>query len=66
MDTQTQGIVMGGHPQIVQGGLGILGVRGYSDTGCWTSLDSPGWSGYPWCTWKLRHRVSVMASDTPG
>ena len=32
-DTQTQGLVVGGHPRIVQDGLGISGVRGYSDTG---------------------------------
>ena len=34
MDTQTEGIVMGGHPRIVWDGLGILGVHGYSDTEC--------------------------------
>ena len=48
-DTQTRGLVVGGHPRIVQDGLGIFGVRGYSDTGVgggWTSLECPGWSGY--------------------
>ena len=43
------GVVMGGCPWIIQDGLGILGVRGYSDTGVgggWTSMDCQGWSGY--------------------
>ena len=55
-DTQTQGLVVGGHPRIVQG---ISGVRGYSDTGVgggWTSKDCPGWSGYLWYTGILRRR----------
>ena len=40
-DTQTPGVVVDGHPWIVQDGLGILGVRGYSDTG--VVVD-----GHPW------------------
>ena len=58
----SEGIVMGGHPQIVWDGLGILGVYRYSDRGDshgWTSSDRLGWSGYPWCTQILRHRVLV-------
>ena len=42
-----------GHCWIVQDGLSILDVHGCSDTDVshwWRSLDSPGWSGYPWCT----------------
>ena len=38
-----------GCPGIVRDGLGILGVRGYSDTVVgegWMSRDCPGWSGY--------------------
>ena len=38
-----------GCPWIVQDGLGILGVQGYTDIGVgdgWTSVDCPGWSGY--------------------
>ena len=42
-DTQTQGLVMDGHPRIVQDTQCILGVLGYSDTGAsshgWTSSD---------------------------
>ena len=36
-----------------------FGERGYSDTrggGGWTSMDCPGWSGYPRCTGIHRHR----------
>ena len=63
VDTQTQEVGHGGHPQIVRGGRGIPGVRGYSDAGgCswWTSSDCPGQSGYPQCTRILRHRELVM------
>ena len=52
-DTQTQGVVMGGHLRIVRDGLGISSVRGYSDTGGgggWTSEDCPGQSEYLRCT----------------
>ena len=44
-DTQTQGVVIVGHQRIVQDGLSISGVRGYSDTGGgdeWTSKDDLG------------------------
>ena len=55
-DTQTQGVVMGGHLSIVRGGLGISGVQRYSDTGVgdgWTSKDL---SGYLQRTGILRHK----------
>ena len=45
-DTQTQGVVVGGHPRI---GLGISGVQGYSDTRDgdeWTSKDDLGILGH--------------------
>ena len=57
-DTQTQWLGKVGCSGIVRDGLGILGVRGYSDTvvgDSWMSRDCPGWSGYPWCTGILRH-----------
>ena len=75
-------LAMGGHPRIVRDTLGILGVHGYSDMGGvlwvslvymdtqtwgvsheWTTLDNPRYSGYPRCTWILRHRREVATSS---
>ena len=38
----------------------VSSVYGDTQTHCmvgdsWMSPDCPGWSGYPWCTWILRH-----------
>ena len=58
-DTQTQGVVVGGHQRIVQHGLSISGVWRYSDTGGGdgrASEDCPGWSKYLRCMEILRHR----------
>ena len=54
-----RGLIISGHPQIVQDTLSIFGVRGYSDIGVdhgWASMDSLGYPEYPRCTGILRHR----------